>query len=63
MSYYRHNNPQNLKEFEVCNLVVALQEQKARLQQPINALLHKIKSLYARVGQKILYIVLFVVKK
>lgn len=61
--YPRYIHPLNLEACEACDLVVALQEQKTRLQQPINALLHKIKSLYARVGQKILYIVLFVVKK
>ena len=61
--YPRYIHPLNLEACEARDLVVALQEQKTRLQQPINALLHKIKSLYARVGQKILYIVLFVVKK
>lgn len=61
--YPRYIHPLNLEACEACDLVVALQEQKTRLQQPINALLHKIKSLYARVGQKLLYVVLFVVKK
>ncbi|WP_086233531.1 capsular polysaccharide biosynthesis protein [Campylobacter devanensis] len=61
--YPRYIHPLNLEACEACDLVVALQEQKIRLQQPINALLHKIKSLYARVGQKLLYVVLFVVKR
>lgn len=61
--YPKYVHPLNLEACEACDLVVALQEQKTRLQQPINALLHKIKSLYARVGQKLLYVVLFVVKK
>lgn len=61
--YPRYIHPLNLEACEACDLVVALQGQKTRLQQPINALLHKIKSLYARVGQKLLYVVLFVVKK
>lgn len=61
--YPRYIHPLNLEACEACDLVVALQEQKTRLQQPINALLHKIKSLYARVGQKLLYVVLFVVKR
>lgn len=61
--YPRYIHPLNLEACEACDLVVALQEQKIRLQQPTNALLHKIKSLYARVGQKLLYVVLFVVKK
>ncbi|WP_086235605.1 capsular polysaccharide biosynthesis protein [Campylobacter devanensis] len=61
--YPRYIHPLNLEACEACDLVVALQKQKIRLQQPINALLHKIKSLYARVGQKLLYVVLFVVKR
>lgn len=61
--YPRYIHPLNLEACEACDLVVALQEQKTRLQQPINALLHKAKSLYARVGQKLLYVVLFVVKR
>lgn len=61
--YPRYIHPLNLEACEACDLVVALQEQKTRLQQPINALLHKIKSLYARVGQKLLYVVLFAVKR
>ncbi|WP_086235166.1 MULTISPECIES: capsular polysaccharide biosynthesis protein [Campylobacter] len=61
--YPRYIHPLNLEACEACDLVVALQEQKIRLQQPTNALLHKIKSLYARVGQKLLYVVLFVVKR
>lgn len=61
--YPRYIHPLNLEACEACDLVVALQEQKTRLQKPINALLHKIKSLYARVGQKLLYVVLFVVKR
>ncbi|WP_086247679.1 capsular polysaccharide biosynthesis protein [Campylobacter vicugnae] len=61
--YPRYIHPLNLEACEACDLILALQEQRARLQKPVNALLHKIKSLYARVGQKILYIVLFVVKR
>ncbi|WP_297986415.1 capsular polysaccharide biosynthesis protein [uncultured Campylobacter sp.] len=61
--YPRYIHPLNLEACEACDLIVALQEQKTRLQQPINALLHKAKSLYARVGQKLLYVVLFVVKR
>lgn len=61
--YPRYIHPLNLEACEACDLIVALQEQKTRLQKPINALLHKIKSLYARVGQKLLYVVLFVVKR
>ena len=45
------------------DLVLALQKQKQELKKPINAVLHKIWSLYARVGQKILYVGLFVVKR
>ena len=61
--YPRYVHPINLKPCNASDLILALQEQRAKLQKPVNALLHKIKSLYARVGQKILYIVLFVVKR
>lgn len=61
--YPRYVHPINLKPCNASDLIFALQEQRAKLQKPVNALLHKIKSLYARVGQKILYIVLFVVKR
>lgn len=61
--YPRYVHPINLKPCNASDLIFALQEQRAKLQKPVNALLHKIKSLYARVGQKILYIVLFMVKR
>ena len=61
--YPKYVHPINLKPCNASDLILALQEQRAKLQKPVNALLHKIKSLYARVGQKILYIVLFVVKR
>ncbi|MBQ7136032.1 capsular polysaccharide biosynthesis protein [Campylobacter sp.] len=61
--YPRYVHPMNLKPCNASDLILALQEQRVKLQKPVNALLHKIKSLYARVGQKILYIVLFVVKR
>lgn len=61
--YPKYVHPINLKPCNASDLILALQEQRARLQKPVNALLHKIKSLYARVGQKILYIVLFMVKR
>ena len=61
--YPRYVHPINLKPCNASDLILALQEQRAKLQKPVNALLHKIKSLYARVGQKILYIVLFMVKR
>lgn len=61
--YPKYVHPINLKPCNASDLIFALQEQRAKLQKPVNALLHKIKSLYARVGQKILYIVLFVVKR
>lgn len=61
--YPRYVHPMNLKPCNASDLILALQEQRAKLQKPVNALLHKIKSLYARVGQKILYIVLFMVKR
>lgn len=61
--YPKYVHPINLKPCNASDLIFALQEQRAKLQKPVNTLLHKIKSLYARVGQKILYIVLFVVKR
>ena len=61
--YPKYVHPINLKPCNASDLIFALQEQRAKLQKPVNALLHKIKSLYARVGQKILYIVLFMVKR
>ncbi|WP_086255888.1 capsular polysaccharide biosynthesis protein [Campylobacter vicugnae] len=61
--YPKYVHPINLKPCNASDLILALQEQRAKLQKPVNALLHKIKSLYARVGQKILYIVLFMVKR
>lgn len=61
--YPKYVHPMNLKPCDASDLILALQEQRAKLQKPVNALLHKIKSLYARVGQKILYIVLFMVKR
>ena len=61
--YPKYVHPMNLKPCNASDLILALQEQRVKLQKPVNALLHKIKSLYARVGQKILYIVLFVVKR
>lgn len=61
--YPKYAHPINLKPCNASDLILALQEQRAKLQKPVNALLHKIKSLYARVGQKILYIVLFMVKR
>ncbi|WP_289242852.1 capsular polysaccharide biosynthesis protein [uncultured Campylobacter sp.] len=61
--YPRYVHPMNLKPCNASDLILALQEQRVKLQKPVNALLHKIKSLYARVGQKILYIVLFMVKR
>lgn len=61
--YPKYVHPINLKPCNASDLILALQEQRAKLQKPVNALLHKMKSLYARVGQKILYIVLFMVKR
>lgn len=61
--YPKYVHPINLKPCNASDLILALQEQRVKLQKPVNALLHKIKSLYARVGQKILYIVLFVIKR
>lgn len=61
--YPKYVHPMNLKPCNASDLILALQEQRVKLQKPVNALLHKIKSLYARVGQKILYIVLFMVKR
>ena len=61
--YPRYIHPVSLEPCGASDLVLALQEQKQELQKPINAFLHKIWSLYARIGQKILYVVLFVVKR
>lgn len=61
--YPRYIHPVSLEPCGASDLVLALQEQKQELQKPINAVLHKIWSLYARIGQKILYVVLFVVKR
>ncbi|WP_086245915.1 capsular polysaccharide biosynthesis protein [Campylobacter devanensis] len=56
--YPRYIYPVSLEPCGASDLVLALQEQKQELQKPINAVLHKIWSLYARVGQKI-YKILF----
>ena len=61
--YPRYIHPVSLEPCGASDLVVALQKQKQELKKPINAVLHKIWSLYARVGQKILYVGLFVVKR
>lgn len=61
--YPRYIHPVSLEPCGASDLVLALQEQKQELQKPINAFLHKIWSLYARIGQKILHVVLFVVKR
>ncbi|WP_086290724.1 capsular polysaccharide biosynthesis protein [Campylobacter devanensis] len=56
--YPRYIYPVGLEPCGASDLVLALQEQKQELQKPINAALHRIWSLYARVGQKI-YKILF----
>ena len=61
--YPRYIHPVSLEPCGASDLVLALQKQKQELKKPINAVLHKIWSLYARVGQKILYVGLFVVKR
>lgn len=60
--YPRYIYPVSLEPCGASDLVLALQEQKQELQKPINAVLHKIWSLYARIGQKI-YKILFSDKK
>ncbi|WP_086304127.1 capsular polysaccharide biosynthesis protein [Campylobacter devanensis] len=60
--YPRYIYPVSLEPCGASDLVLALQEQKQELQNPINAVFHKIWSLYARIGQKI-YKILFSDKK
>ncbi|WP_086226108.1 capsular polysaccharide biosynthesis protein [Campylobacter devanensis] len=60
--YPRYIHPVSLEPCGASDLVLALQEQKQELKKPINAALHRIWSLYARIGQKI-YKILFSDKK
>lgn len=61
--YPKYIHPNNLQFCNAKDLVYALKQQKAELENPLNALLHKAHSVYARIGQKILFLFAYLVRK
>ncbi|ANE35935.1 capsular polysaccharide export protein (two domain) [Campylobacter iguaniorum] len=61
--YPRYVHPVNLKPCRAKDLILALQIQKVELKKPWKALIHRLYSLSSRIGQKILILILYLVKK
>ncbi|MDD6056575.1 MAG: capsular polysaccharide biosynthesis protein [Helicobacteraceae bacterium] len=61
--YPKYIHPNTLEPCRAKDLILALQKQREELKNPLKLFLFKAHSIYARVGQKLLYFLKFMVRK